>query len=113
MTNFKERRAAFRMDVVSKAVCRLISDSETISGPIKDISIAGLYIETAARPDVDSRFDVEIVLTGKHSEMVIGSLTAVVVRCDGSGLAIRFDERFEWFAMVPLYFNTTPSSPSV
>ena len=111
MKKLHERRAAFRMDVVSKAICRLTSEAETISGPIKDISIAGLYLETTAKPAIDSRFYVEIVLSGRHSEMVIGSMTAVIVRHDDSGLAIRFDERFEWFAMVPLYFNTTPASP--
>ena len=99
------------MDVVSRAICRLTSESETISGPIRDISIAGLYLQTTEKPALDSKVDVEIVLTGKHSEMVIGSMTAVAVRHDDNGVAIRFDERFEWFAMVPLYFNTNPTSP--
>jgi len=111
MSEFKERRAAFRMDVLSKAICRLQLETETISGPIRDISIAGLYIETTAKPAVGSRYGVEIVLSGRHSEMVIGAMTAEVVRCDDNGLAIRFDDRFEWFAMVPLYFNTSSSVP--
>lgn len=111
MNRFHERRVAFRMDVLSKAICRLTSEAETISGPIKDISIAGLYLQTTDKPAVDSRFDVEIILTGKHSEMVLGSMTAVIARHDDNGLAIRFDERFEWFAMVPLYFHTTSNFP--
>lgn len=111
MNRFHERRVAFRMDVVSKAICRLTSEAETISGPIKDISIAGLFLQTTEKPDLDSRFDVEIILTGKHSEMVLGSMSAVVVRHDDNGLAIQFDERFEWFAMVPLYFNTSNTLP--
>ena len=102
----KERRGAFRMDVVSKAECRLTSNNFTISGPITDISIAGLYLETTERPASDTEFDVEIVLSGKHSQMIIGSMTGRVVRTDEYGLAITFDQRFEWFAMVPLYFNT-------
>lgn len=111
MNEYQERRAAFRMDVVSEAICRLTSETGTISGPIKDISIAGLYMQTTEKPAADSRVGLEIVLTGRHSEMVIGSMTAVIVRFDDNGLAIRFDERFEWFAMVPLYFNTIPASP--
>lgn len=106
----KERRGAFRMDVVSKAECRLKIDDLTICGPIKDISIAGLYLETAERPETDTEFDVEIVLSGKHSQMIIGSMKGKVVRTDEYGLAITFDQRFEWFAMVPLYFNTAPGS---
>lgn len=106
MSMSRERRAAFRMDVVSKAVCHLKADGEMISGPIKDISIAGLYVETDEKPEVGSGFAIEIVLSGRHSQMVLGSMTGEVVRTDDHGLAITFDQRFEWFAMVPLYFNT-------
>jgi hypothetical protein len=100
------------MDVVTKAVCFLKAEGVMVSGPIRDISIAGLFVETAARPELGARFDVEIVLNGKHSQMILGSMTGRVIRIDDSGLAIIFDQRFEWFAMVPLYFNT-PSNPSI
>lgn len=106
MDHSKERRASFRMDVVSKVICRLTFEDKTISGPIKDISIAGLYVVTDERPEPGTRFDVEIVMSGRHSQMVIGSMTGAVVRTDENGLAITFDQRFEWFAMVPLYFHT-------
>ena len=107
MSEKSERRNAFRMDVVSKAMCRLIDGDNIISGPIKDISIQGLFLETAERPDLESNFDVEIVLNGRYSQMVLGSMSGKVVRIDDTGLAITFDERFEWFAMVPLYFHTS------
>ncbi len=108
--NKSERRSAFRMDVVSKAICRLIDNDQVISGPIKDISILGLYMEAHERPDIGRRFDVEIILNGRHSQMVLGSMSGRVVRFDEHGLAITFDERFEWFAMVPLYFHTGSDS---
>lgn len=111
MRNRNERRSAFRMDVVSKAICRLIAGDQVITGPIKDISILGLYMEADERPDVGSGFDVEIVLNGRHSQMVLGSMSGKVARIDDGGLAITFDERFEWFAMVPLYFHTGSDSP--
>lgn len=107
MNQNSERRAAFRMDVVSKAMCRLIDGDRVISGPIKDISILGLYMETVQQPDIDRGFDVEIVLNGRHSQMVLCSIRGKIVRIDEGGLAITFDERFEWFAMVPLYFHTS------
>ncbi len=110
MKSSKERRATFRMDVVSKAMCRLTSGDLVISGPIKDISIAGLYMETDQRPGIGSSFDVEIILNGKYSEMTIGSMSGKIVRTDDNGLAITFDERFEWFAMVPLYFHKSSDS---
>ncbi len=107
MKRVDERRASFRIDVVTKAVCFLKAEGVMISGPIRDISIAGLYMETSERPEPGTRFDVEIVLNGKHSQMILGSMTGRVVRIDESGLAIIFDQRFEWFAMVPLYFHTS------
>ena len=106
MSNSKDRRAAFRMDVVSKAVCKLKADGVSISGPIRDISIAGLYLETDEKAEPGSGFDIEIVLSGRYSQMILGSMTGKVVRTDDHGLAVTFDQRFEWFAMVPLYFNT-------
>lgn len=107
MTNAKERRDAFRMDVVSRATCCLISGDQEIRGPIKDISIAGLYMQTDQRPAVGSDFEVEIVLDGKYSQMRLGSMNGRVVRHDDHGLAVTFDQRFEWFAMVPLYFHNS------
>ena len=87
-------------------MCRLKDEGVTISGPIRDISIAGLYVETDERPEGTNGFDIEIVLSGRHSQMILGSMTGKVARTDDHGLAITFDQRFEWFAMVPLYFNT-------
>ena len=55
MKKLDERRAAFRMDVVSRAICRLKSETVMTSGPIRDISIAGLYLETTAKPAVQTR----------------------------------------------------------
>ena len=107
MKGSQDRRAAFRMDVVSKAVCNLKAGDVTISGPIRDISIAGLYVETEERAEPGTGFAVQIVLNGRHSQMTLGSMTGKVVRIDDKGMAITFDERFEWFAMVPLYFNTS------
>lgn len=107
MKHSEERRTAFRMDVVSKVVCTLKAGDVTISGPIRDISIAGLYVETNKRAALGTGFDVQIVLSGRHSEMILGSMTGKVARTDDNGLAITFDERFEWFAMVPVYFNTS------
>ncbi|RZW19247.1 MAG: PilZ domain-containing protein, partial [Desulfobulbaceae bacterium] len=80
MKRADERRAAFRMDVVTKAVCYLKAEGVMISGPIRDISIAGLYVETHERPELGSVFEVEIVLSGKHSQMILGSMTGEVVR---------------------------------
>ena len=111
MKRGNERRDAFRMDVVSKAVCYLKAEGVMISGPIRDISIAGIYVETHQRPEPGSAFEIEIVLSGKHSQMILGSMTGKVVRSDEQGLALTFDQRFEWFAMVPLYFHTASDYP--
>jgi hypothetical protein len=107
MAVMQERREAFRMDVATKAVCRLSAGDQQISGAIRDISIAGLFLLSEQKPAIGTVYEIEIMLAGKHSQMVIENMTGSVVRINGVGLAIRFDKRFEWFAMVPLYFHIT------
>lgn len=107
MNRMQDRRSAFRLDVATQAICRLSSGEQVITGAIRDISIAGLFVITDERTAVGTGYDVEIILAGRHSRMVIEKMAGSVARCNGNGLAIKFAKRFEWFALVPLYFHTT------
>ncbi len=40
--------------------------------------------------------------------MEINNLSGYIIRSDEKGLAIRFDEPFEWIAMVPALFKKFP-----
>ena len=101
-----DRRRSFRMDVASRTVCYLTSGDVTISGPVRDISVNGLYVVTSEKPEIGTGYNIEIVIVGKHSQIILGSMTGKVTRTDDTGLVVGFDEKFEWFAMVPLYFHT-------
>lgn len=101
-----DRRVSFRLDVASRTVCYLTSGGVTISGPLRDISVDGLYVVTSEKPEIGTGYDIEIAIVGKHSQIVVGSMTGKITRIDDTGLVVGFDEKFEWFAMVPLYFHT-------
>lgn len=94
------------MDVASRTICYLTSGGVTISGPVRDISVDGLYVVTPEKPEIGSGYNIEIVIVGRNSQVILGSMTGKVARLGDTGLAINFDEKFEWFAMVPLYFHT-------
>ena len=62
-------------------------------------------METQQRPGVSKKFRIEIVLEGKHSRLVIDQLSGVVTRSDADGVAVEFSEKFEWLAMVPIFYQ--------
>jgi hypothetical protein len=49
--------------------------------------------------------DLEIVLNGNHSRLIIDNLKGRVVRTDESGAGIQLTDRLEWVALVPIYHH--------
>jgi hypothetical protein len=76
-----EHRDSFRLPFTSKVIC---------------------HVDTI---DKNYKCDIEIILEGKHSQLSIKNLSGRIIRNDDDGVAVRFDERLEWFALVPLYFH--------
>jgi len=111
MDKSDDRRVSVRMPFVSKGMCRLNEINEKYSGTLRDISITGLFMEMNDCPSVGQRCDVDIVFEGKHSRLMIEDVGGVVIRSDDEGVAVRFDERLEWFVLIPLYFRKTHNHP--
>ena len=65
-------------------------------------------MELEGSEDLTGECDIQIVLEGRHSEMEINNLSGYIIRSDEKGLAIRFDEPFEWIAVVPALFKKFP-----
>lgn len=99
-----ERRAAVRMPFVSKALCHVQEIDRGYSGMLRDISINGLFMEMDDRPDAGCRCEITIFFEGDHSRLLIENVRGEVIRRENDGVAIRFDERFEWLILIPLYF---------
>jgi hypothetical protein len=92
------------MPFATKATCRLRDIDRQYQGTLRDVSILGLFMEMDDCPDVGSQCEMSIVFEGDHSRLLIENVGAEIIRREQGGVAIRFDERLEWFILIPLYF---------
>jgi len=100
-----EHRDSFRLPFTSKVNCHVDTIDKKYRGTLRDMSMTGFFMEIDDCPHVDYKCDIEIILEGKHSQLSIKNLSGRIIRNDDDGVAVRFDERLEWFALVPLYFH--------
>lgn len=100
-----ERRKSFRMPFISEVVCQIHATGKEYHGTLRDMSINGLFMETVNCPPENAVCEIEVILEGKHSRLMIDRLKGNVTRSEEKGVAIQFDERLEWVAMVPIYFH--------
>ena len=93
------------MPFVSKLVCHARESNMTYHGMLRDISIIGLFMELDDRPVVGHPCDIDIIFDGDHSRLIIENVRGMIVRSDQDGVAVRFDQRLEWFILIPLYYH--------
>lgn len=105
MDKSDERRVSVRMPFVSEVFCQVHEINKKFSGMLRDISITGLFMELSDCPDVGHHCDIDIIFQGKYSRLVIEKVGGVIVRSSENGVGVRFDERLEWFVLIPLYFH--------
>ncbi len=102
MDSSVERRKSFRLPFATKVICQ--ANGEKYPGTIKDLSISGLFMETDDCPPLDAQCEIEIILEGENSRLMIDRLAGSVVH-NHNGIGIHFDARLEWVAIVPVYFH--------
>ena len=105
MSQPAERRESFRMPFATEVICYVGELDKKYKGTLRDLSITSLFMEADDCPDVGYKCNIDIILEGTNSRLEIKGVNGSVVRNDGDGVAISFDERLEWFALVPLYFQ--------
>lgn len=105
--NSDDRRESFRMADVSKAACYLIKGSNRYQGTMRNLSMAGFFLETGEKPEISQSYEVEIVLEGKHSRLVVDNLWGIVTRNEDDGVAVEFAEKFEWLPLAPIFYQET------
>jgi len=93
------------MGDVSKAACYLTNGSNRFEGTLRNLSRAGFFLETAAKPEVLQTYGIEIVLEGNHSRLVVDNLSGVVTRGEDDGVAVEFSENFEWLVLAPIFYQ--------
>ena len=104
-----ERRESYRLPDVSKAVCNLSHGDNQYQGILRDLSMAGFFLETDNQPDVSQHYDIEIVMNGEHSRLVVDNLSGVVTRSDAEGVAVEFTKKFEWLVLAPIFYHQNNS----
>jgi len=105
MAGTADKRKLVRLPFTPQAFCQLQDSGQEFTGVIRDISLLSVYMELEGAEDITGECDIQIVLEGEHSEMEINNLSGYVIRSDKRGLAIRFDQPFEWLAIVPALFK--------
>ncbi len=105
MDKIDERRVSVRMPFVSEGVCSVPETGKTYSGILRDISITGLFMEMNDRLTVGQRCHIDIVFAGVHSRLKIENVAGSIMRSEKNGVAVRFDDRLEWFILIPLYYR--------
>ena len=105
MAGSANNRKLSRLPFTPQAFVQLQDDGTEFAGFIRDISLLSLYMEVDGAEELTGECDIQIVLEGEHSEMEINNVRGYIIRSDPKGLAIRFDEPFEWIAVVPALFR--------
>jgi len=102
----EDRRESFRMMDLSRAACYLINDTDRHEGTLRNLSVDGFFLETTAKPDLMQTYEIEIVLEGTHSRLIVDNLSGVVTRNEKDGSAVEFSEKFEWLVLAPIFYHT-------
>ncbi len=74
-------------------------------GPVRDLSMAGLFMLTGEQPVRPGMCTARLIFRGRYSDLEIDSLQGAVVRQDDDGFALAFTHFLEWFSLVPLYLK--------
>jgi hypothetical protein len=108
MDESMERRKSFRMPFTAEVFCR--TEGQNYHGIVKNLSSAGFFMKAADYPPVDMRCEVEIVIRGNHSKLRIDELKGQVIRHNESGVGVKFIDRLEWVALIPIYYHKMQES---
>lgn len=100
-----ERRESYRVPDVSKATCILTDGNDRYQGSLRDLSMAGFFLETDELPEISKLYGIKIVLEGAHSRLVVDNLSGIVTRSDRDGAAVEFSDKFEWFILAPIFYH--------
>lgn len=95
-------REAFRLTFSPKVIC-FLHDGQVFIGKLHNISRTGCYMEYENVPSISGKCKVDIALDGHHSRLKIEQVCGNIARCDENGIAINFDESFEWIPVVPIF----------
>ncbi len=77
--------------VIYEADARIVSDREPSSGPIKDLSLKGIFVKTIMEAEIDSEVIVELHLSGSTTDLSF-RINGIVERITDQGVGIKFKD---------------------
>lgn len=101
----EDKRKSFRMFFEAEVICFMHGKDHLIKGVVRDLSASGIYLNTYDNHEVTGQCNLQLILNGKHSRIDITNISGEIVRSDINGLAISFDNPFEWVALIAIYGN--------
>lgn len=100
----EQKRAKTRLSYSAHVLIRS-ENGELIKGVARDISLDAIYVNCAPAFEGGEKVNLEIILIGKQSELIIKA-PAKVNRTDKNGIALNFYNPLEWwpvFSHFPLH----------
>ncbi|HFQ89216.1 MAG TPA: PilZ domain-containing protein [Desulfobulbus sp.] len=105
MDRESERRRNIRLPLGAGVECHVDVGGARYVGPVRDLSMAGLYMLAREKPGQTGACTAKIVFRGLYSDLEIEPLQGTVVRLEEDGFALAFSHFLEWFSLVPLYLK--------
>lgn len=100
---FVERRKVTRTRYVTNVFLTFPGEPVELQGELQDISLFGMYVETARQMAIDTSCTIRIVITARNSRLTLDDLQGKVVRRDAHGMGIRFVAKLEWYVLFNIY----------
>ena len=97
-----EKRARTRIPVDARVILHTDNKAFFLDGVTRDISMKGLFAKIDFGFPAGTKCQVEIVLTGKTSELSI-KLNGTIVRQDITGCGVLFESDLEWWPLFAMH----------
>lgn len=97
-----EKRHRNRVVFETRVNVKSIDETFISEGISKNIGMGGIYIEMPDFLGPETPCDVEIILNARHSHLVL-HIKGDVSRIDEKGMAVKFDNDLEWWALFAIY----------
>lgn len=99
----RERRVCTRTPFLTDVILSSEVTATGVKADLLNVSISGMLVRVDQIIPVGISCTIEIIVTGKHSRLLLDDIQGEVVRQDEHGVAIHFTSRMEWFVLFNVY----------
>lgn len=108
LLDMSEKRDRTRLPVDAKVVLHAENKAFYLDGTTKDVSMKGLFARSDFGFPVGTKCQIEIVLTGRSSELTI-KLGGTIVRREKGGCGVLFENDLEWWPVFAMHLASHES----